>query len=137
MTEEEMVDVFGGFDPSEHQAEAEQRWGHSKAYKESVRRTASYGKEDWTQMRQEADELNAAFVRLMADGTPPDSKAAAALVDRHRAHISKWFYDCTPEIHRGLGEMYSADPRFKETIDKAGEGLAAYLSEAIAAHCAR
>ena len=57
-----------------------------------------------------------------------------AVAERHRAHISKWFYDCSPEIHRGLGQMYVADPRFTRNIDKAGPGLAQYMSAAIAAN---
>lgn len=57
--------------------------------------------------------------------------------DRHRASISKWFYACTPEIHRGLGEMHAADPRFTTSIDRAGAALAEYPARAIAAHAPR
>ena len=66
-------------------------------------------------------------------GITPDSEEAGQLVDAHRAHISKWFYECTPEIHAGLGAVYVTDPRFKEKIDRAGEGLAESLSNAITA----
>lgn len=132
MTDEEMLDVFGDFDPSEHEAEAKERWGHSDAYRESARRTASYTKADWAAIGREVDDIYAGLAELMAAGTPAYSAAAAGLVDRHRAHLSRWFYDCTPEIHGGLGEMYSADPRFQSNIDKSRTGLAAYLSEAIA-----
>jgi hypothetical protein len=121
---------------AEHEAEARERWGDTEAYRESARRTSSYTKDDWTAIGREADDIYAGLIDLMTAGTPADSAAAAALVDRHRAHISKWFYDCTPEIHAGLGQMYAADPRFQENIDQAGEGLAAYLSEAIAARYA-
>jgi len=103
MTAEEMLEVFGGFDPAEHQAAAEERWGGTDAYSESNRRVSGYTK----QMR---------------------------LAEEHRAHITKWFYDCTPEIHAGLGSMYVTDSRFKDNIDKAGDGLAQYLSDAIAAN---
>jgi hypothetical protein len=136
MTNEKMLEVFGDFDPSEHEAEAKERWGHSDAYRESARRTASYTKDDWAAIGREVDDIHAGLVELMAAGTPADGAAAAGLVDRHRAHISRWFYDCTPEIHAGLGQMYSSDPRFGENIDTAGRGLAAYLSEAIAARYA-
>ena len=59
------------------------------------------------------------------------------MAERHRAYISKWFYECSPEIHRGLGEMYVADPRFTRNIDRAAPGLAQYMSAAIAAGTAR
>jgi len=136
MTNEEMLEVFGDFDPSEHAAEAEERWGDSEAYRESARRTASYTKDDWAAIGREVDEIYAGLVELMTVETPADDRAAAELVDRHRAHISRWFYECTPEIHAGLGQMYASDPRFGENLDKSGKGLAAYLSGAIAARYA-
>ena len=59
------------------------------------------------------------------------------LAERHRAHITKWFYDRTPEIHAGLGQPYVADPRFTASIDETAPGLASYLSAAIAANAKR
>jgi MerR family transcriptional regulator, thiopeptide resistance regulator len=32
LTPAEMLEVFDGFDPSEHAAEAEERWGHTDAW---------------------------------------------------------------------------------------------------------
>lgn len=134
MTNEEMLEVFGDFDPSQYEEEVEQRWGGTDAYRESSRRTKSYTKSDWEQIGREGAEVNAAFIALMAAGTPPDSPQARAVAERHRAYISKWFYECSLEIHRGLGQMYTADPRFTQNIDKAAPGLAAYMSAAIAAN---
>jgi MerR family transcriptional regulator, thiopeptide resistance regulator len=134
MTSEEMLEVFGDFDPSQYAEEVEQRWGGTEAYRESARRTAAYRKADWEQIRRDGEEINAAFLALMAAGVPADSPQARAVAERHRAHISKWFYDCSVEIHRGLGQMYVADPRFTRNIDKAGPGLAQYMSAAIAAN---
>jgi hypothetical protein len=70
----------------------------------------------------------------MANGVPADGVKAMALAEEHRSHVSKWFYECAPETHAGLGLMYVSDPRFKENIDGEGEGLAQYLSDAIAAN---
>jgi DNA-binding transcriptional MerR regulator len=134
MDAEEMLEVFGSFDPDEHAAEAKERWGGTDAYKQSVQRTASYTKQDWEQMGREADAINQAFIALMEEGVDPDDPRAGAAAERHRAHISKWFYECTPEIHAGLGAMYAADPRFEKSIDKAAPGLARYMSSAIAAN---
>lgn len=134
MTNEEMLEVFGDFDPARYAEEVEQRWGDTDAYRESARRTKSYTKATWQQIGREAAEVNDAFLALMAAGVPAHSPQARAVAERHRAHIAKWFYDCTPEIHRGLGQMYVTDPRFTENIDKAGPGLAAYMSAAIAAN---
>ncbi len=133
MSNEDMLEVFDGFDPSEYEEEAKQRWGESEAYRQSAQRTAQYTKADWQRIKAEVDDINQAFLDLMASGTPADSDAAKGVAARHRAHITEWFYDCTPEIHAGLGQMYVADARFTESIDKAGEGLAEYMSKAIAA----
>lgn len=133
MTPEESLEVFGDFDPTEYEDEAKERWGDTDAYRESTRRTASYTKDDWLAIQSEAHEINEAFLTLMRSGVAPGSVEARQVAERHRGHISRWFYECTPEIHTGLGAMYIADPRFTENIDKAGAGLAAYMSEAIAA----
>ena len=133
MSADEKLSVFGDFDPDEYAAEAEERWGGTDAYAEATRRTASYSAEDWAAINSEASAIYEGFAGLMRKGVAPTSSSARALVEDHRAHISQWFYDCTPEIHAGLGAMYVADARFTENIDKHGEGLAAYMSEAIAA----
>jgi DNA-binding transcriptional MerR regulator len=137
MSDEEMLSVFGAFDPAEYEEEARERWSDSEAYRDSVRRTAGYSAEDWERLGEEATEINDAFLALMAAGEPADGAEAMAVAQRHREHISTWFYECTPEIHAGLGRMYVADPRFTANIDAAGEGLAAYLSAAIAANAGR
>jgi DNA-binding transcriptional MerR regulator len=134
MTNEEMLGVFGDFDPAEYAGEAEERWGGTDAYRESARRTAGYTKDDWERMARESAGIDAAFVALMEAGAPPDGPEACEVAERHRAHISAWFYECTPEIHAGLGQMYVADERFRERIDRTVPGLAAYMSEAIAAN---
>jgi DNA-binding transcriptional MerR regulator len=133
MTPEEKLKAFGDFDPEEYAEEAAERWGGTDAYAESARRAKSYTADDWQQVSAEADEVNQEFLLLMDSGTPADSVEVAALVDAHRAHITKWFYECTPEIHTGLGAMYVADERFRTNINKAGDGLAEYQSAAIAA----
>jgi len=133
MTSQERLEAFGTFEPDEFAAESSERWGSTDAYAESARRTGAYTTQDWTRQRIESDELDQRFLGLADAGIAAHSKDAAALVDDHRAHITKWFYPCTPEIHAGLGTMYVSDDRFMSRIDEAGEGLAEYLSAAIEA----
>ena len=67
--------------------------------------------------------------------TAPEVQAATR---RLQQFITDHFYTCTPEILAGLGEMYVADERFRENIDKAGgEGTAAFVSKAIVTYCGR
>jgi MerR family transcriptional regulator, thiopeptide resistance regulator len=46
LTPEERFEVFGDSDPSQYDAEVEERWGETDAYRESRRRTSSYTKDD-------------------------------------------------------------------------------------------
>ncbi len=134
LTPEERFEVFGDDDPSRYADEAEQRWGDTDAYRESQRRTRTYGKQDWLTIKSEATEVTNAMAALMAAGTPAASPEARALAERHRQHISRWFYDCTYQIHRGLADMYTTDPRFTATYDEVAPVLATYFHDAIHAN---
>jgi DNA-binding transcriptional MerR regulator len=57
-----------------------------------------------------------------------------ALAERHRAQISRWFYECAPQMHRGLAELYIADDRFAQHYERRAPGLAAYVHDAILAN---
>ncbi len=127
--------MFG--DQPDYAAEAEERWGGTEAYRESMRRTSAYTDADWKAIGDESARINAAFMALMAASILPESTEAMEIAARHRDHITRWFYDCTPEIHAGLADMYVTDPRFTAGIDGAGEGLAGYMSAAIKANATR
>ncbi|PWR15887.1 MerR family transcriptional regulator [Micromonospora sicca] len=134
LTPEERFEVFGDFDPDAHAEEAEQRWGGTDAYRESTRRAARYSKEDWLRNKAENEDWGRRVAAVMDSGAPADSAAAMELAEEHRQLISRWFYECSYEIHTGLADMYVADPRFTAYYEKIRPGLAAYLSEAIHAN---
>ena len=52
-------------------------------------------------------------------------------------YITENYYHCTNEILAGLGQMYVADERFKNNIDKHADGTAAFISEAIGVYSKR
>ena len=134
LTPEERFEVFGDFDPDAHAEEAERRWGDSDAYRESNRRAAGYSKEDWLRNKAENEEWGRRLVAVLESGAPADSPEAMALAEEHRQLISRWFYECSYEIHTGLADMYVSDPRFTAHYEKIRPGMAAYLSEAIHAN---
>ena len=119
----------------EYADEAKARWGGTQAYAQSEQRTAQYGKAQWDEIGAQMGEIFAAFAALR--GQDPAGEAAQAQVRRWQAHITKNFYDCTDEILAGLGQMYTADERFKKNIDRYGEGTAQMMADAIAAYCAK
>lgn len=134
LSPEERFEVFGDFRPEEYEQEVEERWGGSAEFAQSRRRVAAYTKDDWLRLREEGEQITAGVVAAMEAGVPPDSPQAMRLAERHRDHISRWFYDCSIDIHRCLGRLYVEDARFTATLDAAAPGLAAYLSQAIEAN---
>jgi hypothetical protein len=117
--------------------EAEARWGETEPYRESRRRTRSYTKRDWLMIKAESEQITGALAAAKAAGEAPASAAAMDAAETHRQHISRWFYDCSPEMHRGLGDMYVADERFAASYEPIAPGLAAYIRDAIAANAGR
>jgi DNA-binding transcriptional MerR regulator len=133
-TKMEETEMFKDFDPSEYEQEAQERWGHTEAYKESARRAAGYGERDWSQIRAEADGVVRDFAGLMATGEPAGGEGARMVAERHRQHISRWFYPVSTGMHRNLAELYVSDPRFAASYDKVADGLAVYVHDAVVAN---
>lgn len=133
MQPDDVKKMFDGFDHSQYEAEAEQRWGNSEAFKESTRRTKKYGPAEWQQIKDQWAAIYSALADLMNANVAVTDTRVQALVEQHREHIDRWFYPCSKEMHKNLGAMYVADPRFAANLDKTGPGFAQYLSDAIAA----
>jgi MerR family transcriptional regulator, thiopeptide resistance regulator len=138
LTPQEQLEVFGtGQAGGEWADEAQQRWGDGDEYRESQRRTAGYGKGDWAAVKAGTDENVQAFAAALRAGLPAGSPAAADLAERHRQHISRYFYDCGYAMHRSLAGLYAEDPRFTAAFDGVEPGLARYVHDAILANAAR
>lgn len=131
MTPESM---FKDFDPKQYEEEVRERWGHTEAYRESARRAAGYGEREWTQILADADAVMADFARLLAAGQPADGDGAQAVAERHRQHMTHWFYEVAPQTHRNLAELYIADDRYAASYEKVAPGLAQYVHDAVIAN---
>ncbi|HSJ38048.1 MAG TPA: MerR family transcriptional regulator [Planococcus sp. (in: firmicutes)] len=84
--------------------------------------------EDLEEINREGDRIYNAVSNLMH--LPPEApeiqiemKAYYTLLDR--------FYNCSPKMFRGLGDLYANDSRFAKNIDRHGAGLSKYLREAM------
>ncbi|MBV9290856.1 MAG: TipAS antibiotic-recognition domain-containing protein [Frankiales bacterium] len=117
--------------------EARARWGDTDAFRESQRRASRYVAADWDTIRAEARGLEQALADLMHAGVPADAVAAMDLAEEHRRHLSRWFYECAPALHRSLADLYVADERFIAHYDEVALGLAVYVADAIRANAAR
>ena len=129
----EMDMKFESFDKSrmdEYASQAKAKWGKTDAYQEFEQKTKGQTPEE---MKSTGDALMDIFVEL---GTirhaSPDSVGAQALIAKLQAFITEHYYTCTPQILRGLGQMYIAGDSMTESIDKAGgEGTAEFTNKAI------
>ncbi|WP_105619696.1 MerR family transcriptional regulator [Vallitalea okinawensis] len=128
-------DMFDGFDMTEiekykeqYREEVREKYDTAKV-KECEEKTDSYTKKDWAIIQKASEEITQSISRKMNLG--PSHPEIQQLMDDYRAHITRYFYECTPEIFKGLGEMYVADPRFTAYYEKYKEGLATFMKEAI------
>ena len=115
---------------NEYAEEVRQRWGSTDAYKESQQRNTDFNKAAVL-----LDEVFEEFAELNRSGISPDNEAAKIQVEKLQRCITENFYTCTNEILARLGQMYVADIRFKNNIDKHGEGTAEYVSQCIKSFC--
>ena len=118
-----------------YENEARERWGNTAAYREHEQKTKNYTKEDWAGANDGLMAIFSEFGMCKNNGASADSTEAQELVAKLQAYITTHYYTCTNKILAGLGKMYVADERFKNNIDKYGEGTADFVSEAIAVFC--
>lgn len=138
LTPKEQLEIFGTDKVGgEWAEEAEQRWGETDAWQQSQRRATRYTKDDWARIKAEADENVQALAAALRAGLPADGHDATGLAERHRQHISRYFYDCGYPMHRGLADMYLADERFTRNYEDVEPGLAQYVHDAIHANADR
>ena len=131
MNESQLPD---GFDPLAYEDETRERWGGTEAYRQSQRRTARYGDEEWAAAIAEGEDIAERFAEVMRSGSDADSSGAVAVAEAHRRHIEQWFYDCPPEAHVGLGDLYVTELRFAKYWNEREAGLADFVRAAIAAN---
>ena len=132
--------LFMNFEPfntqqlDAYKTEAKAKWGDTVAYAEYAQKEAK-GKD--------FNNAGAQMMQVFAElGTlrhlPPDDDTVQQKIAALQQFITDNFYTCTKEILYGLGQMYIADERFTQNIDKAGgEGTAQFVSEAIKVYCGR
>ncbi len=112
-----------------------QKWGKTDAYKEYTEKTENYTKDKWNTVLDRMNGIFAEFAECKKNGESVDSDRAQLLVKKLQGYITDNFYHCTNEILAGLGQMYVCDERFKNNIDKNGEGTAEFTSKAIEIYC--
>ena len=116
---------------NQYEAEVQERWGDTEAFRESKARTSRYSKADFEAVKKDQEAATELFVNAFGNHLPHISEQAQEAVRAHRQAISKWFYECSVEMQKNLATMYLADPRFKEYYEGRVSGLAQYVHDAI------
>ena len=128
---ENVMKVFDNSEFEKYKAEAGEKWGKTSAYKEYAEKTKNYSGQKRNELAEGMDLIMAEFAGFMRKGETPDSAEAQKLVKKLQNYITDNYYLCTNEILAGLGEMYVADERFKNNIDKHADGTAEFIREAV------
>lgn len=123
---------FKAFDTQKiekYAAEAKAKWGKTEAYQEYEQKAKG--------SEPNADGMRVIFAEIgAARKLEPDSEPVQILVGKLQQFITDNYYTCTKQILKGLGQMYVADGRFKQNIDRAGgEGTAEFVAKAIEIYC--
>jgi DNA-binding transcriptional MerR regulator len=138
LSPQEQFEIFGTDKVGGEWAhEAEQRWGDTEAWRQSQRRTASYTKQDWIEIQDEATAINREFLAAMRAGVPAACERAMDVAERHRQHISQRFHDCDHTLHRCLARMYLGDERFGQSYEELAPAMTQYVHDAMLANADR
>ena len=130
--------IMNAFDNTEfenYKNEAKERWGKTDAYKEYSQKSKGYSEEKFNALGEGMEKVLEEFAICMNSGATFDSEEAQKLVKKLQNYITENFYTCTNEILASLGQMYVADERFKNNIDKHSVGTTEFVSKAIEEFC--
>ena len=137
MKGENVMKAFDNTEFEKYKSEAKEKWSNTEAYKEHTERSKHYSNQKWNELTEEMNHIMAEFAMCMKKNETPNSAEAQNLVKILQNHITENYYHCTKEILTGLGQMYVADERFKNNIDKHANGTAMFIYEAINVYCSK
>lgn len=129
----EMTMDFAPFDHTkmdQYTEQAKARWGKTEAWQEFQQKTQNQTPEQQTDHAKGLMEMFTRFGALRQ--LPPDAPEVQALVAELRQYITGHYYTCTPQMLKGLGQLYTAGDEMTRNIDNAGgEGTADLVGRAI------
>ncbi|OAT87133.1 MerR family transcriptional regulator [Desulfotomaculum copahuensis] len=113
--------------------EARQKYD-PKLVAESGEKTSRYTEADWRAIHEQEMSIYRRVAAAMDAGKDPaDTEVQEAIGERYR-EINERYYTCTPQIFRGLGEMYVADSRFTAFYERLRPGMAEFMRQAMAVY---
>lgn len=110
--------------------EVEEKWGNTTAYQQSMQRVGKMTEADLERVKEEGGKITSAIAQLMINGYTAESEEVQKKMERFYQHLHN-FYDPTPAMFAGLGQMYVDDPRFTKVYEKQATGLAIFMHDAM------
>lgn len=114
-----------------YKEEAKEKYG--KKYEEFESNMKKLSKKDESEKMNKMMDIFKAISECMDDGIESDT--VQEKVDEWFNFINNTFYKCDLTLFKGLGELYVADTRFENNINKIKDGLAKFICDAIAYYC--
>ncbi len=127
-------EYFEGFDETQYDQEAKERWGDTPKYAQSQKKWASYSQAQKDSIKEEGGRLTVRMVSEDTNASPDDSDVQTAIGEYH-AYINKYFYDCEVSFLRGLADGWVSDPRFAANYERVREGGAEFVRKAVHLYC--
>lgn len=101
---------------------------------ESNAKMMNLTEEEYQHMEKIGTEILERLQTAVSEGTDPDSAEGKEIAELHRDWLRISVPKYTPQMHRGIVEMYVADERFKAYYDRNVTGCAQFLRDAVVAH---
>lgn len=127
LTDEELHEGFTKEQAERYGREAAERYDPA-VVAESSQRIRKLSKAQWQALKEQGNAVTQAIAEAM--GTGPQDPRVQALVAQHFAWIGN-FYTVTPQIYRGLAQLYVENDEFRAFYERVAPGLADLLSEAM------
>lgn len=113
--------------------ELQQRYG-SQAVEECSAKRMSLTQEEYRQMTRLEEQLRLRLEQAVRQNAWPTGEQGLDIARMHRRWLAYSWPRYSPQAHAGLAEMYLADRRFTAYYDRAVEGCAQFLRDAIVSH---
>jgi len=123
-------DLYKGFDQEKidrWNKEVDEKYNPEKVA-ESRRNVGKMSKQQFKEVQKQGERVTLAISETMDKGA--GSPEIQKLIEEHHAWIEN-FYICTPDIYKGLGQMYVENPEFTAYYEKIKPGLAEFMCEAM------
>jgi DNA-binding transcriptional MerR regulator len=128
---------FGGLDAraeADYRDQARRRWGQA-VVERAWSRLQELSAEERRAIPAALDDINDRLAALRDAGRGPADPAVQAVTgDHYRLVATHWGEGPNAEAYKGLGALYTDDPRFTDTYDRVGAGFAAYMRAAMEAY---